>query len=204
MRSSLKNVLAVGSVGAVLALAAMPSALAQPENPRPRLPGQAPRVPAQPGEGQQPGFPGQPGRGPGEGGQRQMTVGGAMRQMNRALSMYEDAVAEGEEEQALLSVYAFERACASAKLSPAPKEATEDQIHAFREALLGIMKYAVELEEAQFTGDAEKAAELVDEIKELRDKTHDAFGVEEDEEDGAPAEPAQPGGPGLPRPGRGG
>lgn len=204
MRSSLKSVIGVGSVGAILALVAMPAALAQPENPRPRLPGQAPRVPAQPGEGQQPGGPG---RGPGEGGQRQPTVDGAMRQMNRALTMYEESAAEGKDEEALLAVYSLERACASAKLVPAPEDVTKEQVHAYREALLEVMKLAVELEEAQFTGDAEKAAELLAEIKELRDETHKAFGVEEHEEGEEPAQPQQPqqpGRPGGPRPGRGG
>ena len=192
MRSSLKNVLAVGSVGAVLALAAMPAAFAQPENPRPRVPGQAPRVPAQPGG---PGEGQQPGRGPGEGGRQQMTVGAAMRQMNRALNMYEEATAEGKSEEALLAVYALERAAASAKLAPAPQEATEDQIHSYRETQLELMKMLVELEEAQFTGEAEAAAELIEGIKELRDDAHEAFGVTEDEEGEEPAQPPQPRGP---------
>lgn len=167
--------------------AAIPAVSAQPGAGQPS--GQQPQGPG----GRRPGGAGggQPGQQPGGPG-RAANIEGSMRAMNRALRELKTTVADASKrDQSLMSVYAMQAACASAKRAkPEHVEGDPAKVQEeFRRAAFQLGKVLIDLEEQVLDGKADDAKVTIAKIEALRDEQHKKFGVKDEEEEGGEGRP---------------
>lgn len=162
-----------------------------------------------PAQGQQPGQPGQPGqRGPGGPGGRgpgqQVSVGGAMKAMNRAAKSLQGQITDAaKKDENLRFLDEMERACAMAKGQPIPADVLEgaktDEEKtkwslAFRTKLMASMRLMLDMEQDVLDGKGADARAKLEKLDALRDESHQLMGVKDDDEqkDGAAPQPQPP------------
>ena len=163
----------------ILSLSALLT-LDEPPAPRPASPS------SQPAQGERPRLP----QGPG-GGERRVSVEGAMKTMNRSLKQLKSQLAEtSKRDENLALVNEMERGCVTAKGLALPKDVLEragDEAaqakmkQNYRAEMLTLLKSLISLEEAIGNGKADEAKKIIEEIQRQREKEHKAMGVKDDE-----------------------
>lgn len=169
--------------------------------------------------------PEEPGRGPRRGGGRPdgigFSVGAAMKALNRGYRQLREQVDNpARRDDNLRIIGEMQRATVAAKQQPVPEdllsrapdaEARERLSAAYRTDLIATLRVLLDLEEAVAAGKTEAATEKLSALIRLRDRSHDALGVNEDVDEAGSGDgpenppPARPAGPGDParRPPRG-
>jgi len=123
------------------------------------------------------------------GGGDSMSVGAAMKTMDRSLDRLKTLAGDpARTDEALAALGEIERGCLAAKNQPAPREVlertTDDAGRAalaaeYRRDLIEIMRVLLEAEEAILARDARRVDALLTRVSELQETSHDRFGVKE-------------------------
>lgn len=142
--------------------------------------------------------PDEPARGARRGGRPEgapLSVRAAMKALNRGYRQLRDQVgSSSRRDENLRIIGEMQRAAIIAKQQPIPDDllsrTTDEEARArlartYRSDLIATLRILLDLEEAVIAGNADAAKEKLSSLIRLRDRSHDALGVNEDVDEGA-------------------